>query len=197
MRDEFAPRLRDAGFKGSGLHFRRISGEIINAISLQGDKYGGRCAVNLGLHLSFLPMNWTHELPDPQKIKEVDCEFRTRLAPKRKHDYWWSYGGLLNPPSKSARHLIDTYFEFGEPLFEAFSTVEDIANMFLPSQLNGKSFLKGFGGVTVPRIALTLAKVHAHMGNTPSSAEYARIGLQNLGKAVALKSELEELASAT
>ena len=58
LKDEFAPELRNVGFKGSGRHFRRINGEVINAIWIQGDKYGRGCAVNLGLHLTFLPVNW-------------------------------------------------------------------------------------------------------------------------------------------
>ena len=110
LKEEFAPRLRNIGFKGSGQNFRRLNGEIINTINIQGHKYGGSCAVNLGLHLSFLPVNWSDQLPDVKTIKEVDCEFRKRLAPKNKGDYWWKYTGLIDSTEKKARHLIETYF---------------------------------------------------------------------------------------
>ena len=55
IKDEFAPRLRDIGFKGSGHNFKRINNEIINIINIQVNKYGGSYAVNLGLHLTFYP----------------------------------------------------------------------------------------------------------------------------------------------
>ena len=48
LKSEFAPKLRELGFSGSGQHFRRVRGEIINAINIQGNKYGNSCAVNWG-----------------------------------------------------------------------------------------------------------------------------------------------------
>ena len=58
VKAEFAPQLRGLGFSGTGKHFRHVNGEIINAINIQGNTYGDSCAVNLGLHLTFLPVNW-------------------------------------------------------------------------------------------------------------------------------------------
>jgi hypothetical protein len=89
LKTEFAPKLRKLEFIGSGQNFRRVRGQIINVINVQGNKYGGSCAVNLGLHLTFLQVCWSSALPDVHKVKETDCEFRTRLAPGGKSDYWW------------------------------------------------------------------------------------------------------------
>ena len=196
LKERFAPALRVAGFKGSGTHFRRITGEVINAISIQGSRDGKTCAVNLGLHLTFLPLNWKDELPDAAKIKEIDCEFRDRLAPAGVEDYWWEYGSLLSPPSKHVAHLYSTYFEHGEPRFRAFNSVEAVSQMFSPEQLRSGSYMKGFGGITVPRAAVTMARIWMHLGQQQRAAEYARVGLEKLGKASGLRSVLEDLAHA-
>jgi hypothetical protein len=196
LKERFAPALRVVGFKGSGTHFRRINGEVVNTIWIQGSQDGTKCAVNLGLHLTFLPLNWRDELPNVARIKEIDCEFRDRLAPAGMQDYWWEYGSLLSPPSKHVAHLYATYFEHGEPRFHAYNSVEAVAQMFSPEQLRSGSYLNGFGGVTVPRAAVTMARIRMHLGQRQLAAEYARVGLEKLGKASGLKSVLEELAHA-
>ena len=89
LREDFYPNLRECGFKGSGQHFRRVNGDVIHAINIQNNKYGGSCCLNLGIHLSFLPIAWPKDqMPDLGKIKEIDCIFRRRLAPTGKSDFW-------------------------------------------------------------------------------------------------------------
>lgn len=197
LKEEFAPKLRDAGFKGSGQNFRRINGEIINIINIQAHKYGGSCSVNLGLHLTFLPLNRAAQLPDIRKIREIDCEFRMRLAPNNKSDYWWKYGGLLHSPTKKARHLIETYFEYGEPHYKEFDEIEKIASMLSIEDIEKKDYIKVFGGITQQRGALTMARIHMRLGDIPKAREFAKIGLANLGRAVALKPAFEEILDAT
>ena len=196
LKERFAPALRSIGFKGSGTHFRRVNGEVINAIWVQSSRDGTKCAVNLGLHLAFLPVNWKAALPNLAQIKEIDCEFRDRLAPPGTEDYWWEYGSLLCPPSKHVAHLYSTYFEHGEPRFRAYETVEAVAQMFSPDQLRSGTYMKGFGGITVPRAALAMARIRVRLGQKELAAEYARIGLEELGNASALRSVLEEFTRA-
>src|SRR5690349_16195238 len=160
LKSEFAPKLRELGFTGSGQHFRRVRGEIINAINIQGNKYGGSCAVNLGLHLTFLPLNWRNVLPDPRKIKEIECEFRTRLSRDMKSGYWWKYGRALASSTKSARDLIATYLESGEPHFRRYDSIEKIASMISMDDVNQDAYLNSFGGITSVRAALTMARIH-------------------------------------
>ena len=196
LKERFAPALRSIGFKGSGAHFRRTRGEIVNAIWIQGSRDGTKCTVNLGLHLTFLPVNWQDELPNPAKIKEIDCEFRDRLAPPGMQDYWWEYGSLRSPPSKHIANLYSTYFEHGEPRFRAYDTVEAVAQMFSPEQLRWGTYMEGFGGITVPRAALAMARIRMHLGQKELAAEYARVGLAKLGNTSGLKSILEGIAQA-
>jgi hypothetical protein len=191
---EFAPALREMGFVGSGRHFRRIRGEVIHALWIQGDKYGGRCAVNLGLHLSFLPVSAEGGPPPANEIKAAECAFTTRLAPGRAIDHWWRYGGLLRSPVRSARHLIETYAESGEPLFQRYATVEAVGDMASPDALRSGWAGAGFAAATGPRLALTLARIHQHLGDETQARIYAEVGLAQLGSAKALEAPLRQIA---
>ena len=197
IRDEFAPELRSLGFKGSGQNFRRMRDDVVNTINIQGNKYGGSVAVNLGLHLTFLPVCWSGEVPDMSKIREVDCEFRNRLAPKGRTDYWWKYDGLFHVPSKKVAHLMSTYKNRGEAQFKEFDSVEKIANMLRPNEITTDGSLKLFGYVTAVRGALVMARVNRHIGKLELAREFAQAGLRNLGKATSLKPRLEEFLDAT
>ncbi len=193
LKEDFAPKLREIGFKGSGQNFRRINGEVINTINVQANKYGGSCAVNLGIHLTFLPLSVDDKMPDIKKIKEIDCEFRLRLAPKNKDDYWWKYGGLLDSPSKTINHLIKTYFTYGESQFEKYNTVDKISSLISIEEIIKKDFIDIFDGITCQRGALVMARIHEHLGNTSIAGKFAQAGLDNLGGAVLLKSAFEKI----
>ncbi|MDH5694477.1 MAG: DUF4304 domain-containing protein [Gammaproteobacteria bacterium] len=199
LKEEFSPKLREIGFKGSGQNFRRIYSPLIHTINIQGNKYGDSCCVNLGIHLEFLPITWSaSKLPDINKIKGADCEFRKRLAPNRDQDYWWKYKGeLLSNTTRSARSLIETYRKYGEPGFQNFKTVDDVLGMLSVSEIEQEKYINVFGGVVPVRGALTMARIYSHVGNVEKSVEFAKLGLKLLGRATALRSELERLASAT
>lgn len=193
LKEEFIPKLRSVGFKGSRQNFRRINGEVINTINIQVTSGGGRCAVNLGLHLTFLPSDDISKLPDVKKIREVECEFRMRLAPKNIGDYWWEYDELSGSPSEKARHLIETYFEYGEPSFKKFDEVEKIASMVSIEDIVGYNYYtKIFGCITQARVALAMARIHKHLGNISKAQDFAKIGL-DFGAGSALQPIFEEI----
>ena len=102
-RDMFAPALRADGFRGSGTNFRRVLGDVAHAIVIQGARGGGSACVELGIHFMFLP-DALERLPDPKRITTYDCEFRWRLAPEGRHDFWWSYGETSDDAVASVRH---------------------------------------------------------------------------------------------
>lgn len=197
VRDDFAPALRDLGFKGSGQNFRRIRGEVINIVNIQGNKYGGSVAVNLGLHLTFLPASGSINLPETSKIKEVDCEFRQRLVPRGRFDYWWKYDGFFGSPQKRVNHLVSTYLNRGEPRFLQFDSVEKIANMLQLDEIVCDKTYKFFGYVHAVRGALVMARVNRHIGNAELAVEFAKAGLKKLGRVTSLKPALEEFLNAT
>ncbi len=193
LKTEFAPRLRDAGFQGSGQNFRRVQGEVIHAINVQANKYGGSYAVNLGLHLTFLPLTWSRRVPDPAKIFAYECEFTTRLAPPGKSDYWWRYGGLLVKSANSARHLIETYSRYGQPQFAACDTIEKIL-----TRLSVESLRAGIEpplpGMASPLgTAVSAARVHLHRGDKAQARALAQYALANSDQVPKIKPVLEEI----
>ncbi len=193
LKDEFGPRLREIGFKGSGQNFRRINNEIINIINVQGNKYGGSFAVNLGMHLTFLPNNWSSELPDIKKLKAYECEFVMRLAPNNKADYWWKYEGIAVNPEKKARHLITTYFKYGEENFQAFKSLDDFIKIFTIERLKKDKYAGRLKDKSLVRGALTMARIYEYIGQTQNAKIFANVGLENIGKATTLKPEFERI----
>ncbi|MCM8525602.1 MAG: DUF4304 domain-containing protein [Lentisphaeraceae bacterium] len=194
IRDEFAPRLREIGFKGSGNHFRRINEEIIHCINIQGSKYGKSCALNMGVHLTFLPTTHNGSLPDLKKIKQIDCELFRRLSPKMKSDYWWKYKSFLRGPQKQAGHLIKTFFKYGEPCFQKYSTVSNLVELYKHCDLESGVYPKSdFLFPIELRGARFLAYIYQHLGDFASAHKYVKYGLANIELGLGLKEEFEQL----
>jgi hypothetical protein len=206
LRNEWIPFLTRTGLQGDRERFQRVSGEIIHAIGLQENKYGGSCCVNLGVHLSFLPLT-TGALPQTgAQVQAESCEFQWRLTPPGHTDYWWAYEqgvaahlplSMLQEensgPMEQAHHLARTYEEFGEPAFQHLSTVHQIANLIKLEDLAKEwrivpeyAFLPG-------RAGLTMARIHQYLDNHELARRFAEVGLERVGKARAVRVELEKL----
>ncbi len=151
--------------------------------------------MNLGLHLTFLPTKPLGQLPADSGVREIDCEFRTRLTPSGEGDYWWSY----DRPSaeESAETLLSTFLEVGEPQYTRYDTTEKVAAMFSLQHLEEEPYPWGFGGITVQRAALAMARVHAHLDDAEAARRFAELGLQKLGGASSLREEFEVFLGAT
>ena len=205
LRNEWKPFLTRIGFQGNGERFQRVAGEVIHAIALQDSKHGGSCCVNLGVHLSFLPLT-AGGLPQAGvQVRAESCEFQWRLTPPGYTDYWWAYeqgiaahlplsmlqeanSGLL----ERAHHLARTYETIGEPAFQRLSTVDQVANLIKLEDLAKEwrivpeySFLPG-------RAGLSMARIHQHLGNKELARKFAESGLERVGKARTIRSELEK-----
>lgn len=193
IKTEFAPRLREIGFKGSGKTFRRVSDEVIQVIHLQSDRVGERCCVNLGLQPFCVPVFATGELPNPAKLLEMDCELRWRLAPKGRADHWWQYSTWRRTPEDSVHDLVETFFEYGEPRLRQTTSLQSFCEAYPLAKLQTGEWQDALGGKSTPRTALLLARIHTHLGNQPLASEYARVGLEHLGNATLVRPELEKL----
>jgi Domain of unknown function (DUF4304) len=193
LRLEFIPALRKLGFKGSGKNFRRVHGETINAINIQGSTTATRFYVNLGLHFTFLPPAYGSEIP-AHKLKEIDCEFRWRLHAKDNWKTDWIYGTSAEESAAIARKVLRAYLDFGEPAFHRFPTAEAVANLVPPEAVRSKKWNISPLTTTEIRLLLTLARIHRHLGNTVVAREIAQIGLSRLGGATGLRGDFESLA---
>ena len=76
---DIAKRLRALGFKGSGQNYRKVAGEWVVVVNLQGSEWCDELFVNLAAHPIVIPTICDDPV-DPKKIKEYDCLFRTRVG---------------------------------------------------------------------------------------------------------------------
>lgn len=193
-RDHFAPAARRAGFKGSGRHFRRVVGEFVQTINLQGSRWSGRFAINLGLQPLTIP-DVMGKPVDPKTIKEIDCIFRRRLSNDDDADKWWDYTeerSSIEAAVKSAAHLFENR---GLDLFDALSgSASPILHLKAADLASETSSFLGFR-VSVPLTALALARFRKARGDLEEAAAFARIGLERSTPQFGHRRELEAIAS--
>jgi hypothetical protein len=96
-------------------------------------------------------------------------------------------------PQERAHHLARTYETIGEPAFQRLATIDQIANLIKLEDLAKDwrivpeySFLPG-------RAGLSMARIHQHLGNKELARKFAESGLERVGKARTIRSELEKL----
>jgi hypothetical protein len=193
LKQHLFPVLRSHGFRGSGTTFRRCRGEVIQLLNIQGARDGGSCCVNLGIHLSFLPVHVTLTLPDARKISEPDCEFRRRLAPAGEADYWWKYFRTEEAGQASVRHLVEVYQAGGVSYFDRYATFPGLFGLITPRHLVEQDYSLFPCAVVPSRAALTMARIALHLGRRDDAEEFVRIGLAAVGSEWGLKWELERV----
>ena len=188
------PVLKAEGFRASGnVVFRRKFGEVIHVLTIQGSRHGGQCCVCLGVHLLFLPVIGSGSICDPDKITEPECEFRSRLAPLGMSDFWWKYGSNEEEARLSVSSLLQIYLEVGLPYFQKFSNFpEDFTKITPDMLLNGitEPFPRN---TTMARRALALSRIYIHLGRIDEAKQFAEFGLEHVGPAIALKSEMQKI----
>ena len=191
-RDHLAPVLRDAGFKGSGRHFRRTINGFVECVSLQGSQCGGKFAINLGIQPLAIPDVMGNDV-DPRKIEEIHCAFRRRLS-ETDFDQWWPYSNLFSSKVSSATNAADMFKRSGLTYFADMTCSE--SPLLTVDPISFESGLFDFRGfkATELRMAHSLSLLRLTSGDVSSSRDFARIALEKIGSAVGLRSELIGLA---
>jgi len=196
IKQVFIPVLKADGFSGSGNTYRRVRGDVIHVVALQGSVNGERCCVCLGIHLSFLPGSGAPTTSDPTKIEEPDCEFRTRLTPSGQSDAWWPYGTTESEAKESAESICSLYQQIGAPYFDRFSSFPDDFTRVTPAMLTSQAELPFPKGGTFVRLALALARIAQRVGRNEDARQFAEAGLAKVGPAVSLKNAFKQIISA-
>ena len=194
IKGEFAPYLRAQGFKGSGQNFYRISADLVHVINLQASKYGDGFAVNLAIHPLGMKVENSMSHPEPKKLKEYECLFRTRLSKPTETDRWWKHRGFLKSPERAARSLIQLYKRYGESYFSAYSDAEALLGLFDVDALRMEKYIN-IGGQDMRngRAALVGAWLAEHLGDFSRVAELASLAEANKWKQWSYSSEVERL----
>lgn len=189
----FKPVLVADGFKVSGNVCRRIRGDVIHLLAFQGSVYGGKCAINLGIHLNFLPCVGNPQSTDQSKITEVDCEFRSRLAPDGESDKWWDYGASEAESLASVESMLQIYREVAVPYFSRFSSFPDDFVKATPAEFIAgapSGLPEGYGS---GRHALVMARIALHLGRGDEAKQYAEFGLCVAGNATGLRAAYRKI----
>ncbi len=191
LKNIFSPAMRAEGFKGSGRNFRRINGELIHIVNVQGSQYNRSFAVNLGVHLTFLPDSIGRPV-NPKKITELSCELRRRMS-KTGIDQWWGFEDNLESIKAAVSDAIRVYETHGKQYFECLGNYpHDFAQFDVISLKSDKSSLCGFNNTEVI-LALIFARIRQHEGRKADAVEFAKYGLEILGQASALKRTFEKI----
>ena len=122
LRRHLVPVVCAQGFEPSGSVFRRVQGDRIDIVSLQGSRSRRQCCVNLGVHYASLPPAGRPGgvQPTDGRFRHHDCTHRAILHEPGETDHWWSYGVDDATAEESAANLVDTYRRHAELFFEQF-----------------------------------------------------------------------------
>lgn len=179
LRTTFAPLLREHGFQGSGVTFRRLSDPVLQVIHLQGSRAGDSCCVEIGTHLLFLP-TVMEDAADPKKIADHDCEFRRRLAPIGESDCWWSYGKTDQDAALSVGHLVEPYSAIRDRDIEPYRLFPGPFALVTAETLRQGSLEHLPGATTVARAALAMARISLHRRLPGEALAFVAVGLDEL-----------------
>ncbi len=190
IRKGLAPVLRADGFKGSGRRFHKEVGPWLQVLTVQGSKWSGSFAVNLGIHHTREPDAIGNPVC-PGKMTEASCEFQRRLS-EDKTDQWWDYEANEEAMLAAVCSVSDLYIRRGR---EYFSSAIKALDSITPESLVAGAFdFQGFGTTKV-RLGLALARIRKIEGKGEQSRAFAAYGLAHLGSASALRAELTALAA--
>lgn len=194
IQSQFAPILRRDGFSGTGQRYWRVVGGQCHVVEVQGSRYGGKFAVNMGIQPMSVPLR-SGEIREPKRMRDVDCMFRRRLAIERA-DQWWDYQPHQQSMDTAARAACAVYEQVGRGQLELMAQPNSPINTLTPEAFAARSYdFKGFGNTSV-LIAWTLAHMRKAAGNSAEAHAFAQVALEEIGdKPVgsALVAELREL----
>lgn len=196
IRAHLAPVLRKDGFLGSGRTFRRVQGDLVQVINIQGSRYGGEFAVNLAIQPLAIP-DGQGNTPDPKKILEYQCELRRRMT-ESGADQWWKHGDSQEGMDNAVKAATDVYERIRRQLFERMSGPASPLYTMTPKELeSSREPLNGFG-TTAARLALVLGRMRKVAGNQADATAFAECGLRCISeRATLLRHELECLYAST
>jgi hypothetical protein len=188
IREVFAPSLRAEGFTGSGRNYRRLFGEWVQVVNIQGSNWGGRFYINLATHPIVIP-DTGGDPPNPKTILEYHCEFRRRLE-KSVADQWWEYDRSQVSMDATVKSAAAVYAEHGRRFFDPQSGVVAQLLALRACDLVSGSHRQMKLLTTDTRISFALARFWSAKAQFDVAAAFADYALSNLGRGVNLRPEL-------
>lgn len=177
-------QLKTLGFKGSGFNYVLEGSDFIYTIGIQGDRWGGQCCAEFGIHPKEIDGFGDNKL-DFKKLKYYQCEFRTRFHTKNGADQYWQYSDDTEKNIQIATQIYDYVRSKVIPVIIFFNSDEyvldrielaDLDDLYkrLPQKLAGLSII-----TTETRLAWSMTRIYEKR-NLANAKEFARYGLSTL-----------------
>jgi hypothetical protein len=193
IRSQFAPSLREDGFSGSGRTFRRLAGDMIQVVQVQGSRWGGQFAVNLGVHPTCVPVMGDQPF---QAMKPELCVFRRRLSTGGA-DQWWEYETTAESMDRALAAANRVYLDVGRAAFASLTGMDSPLRTLSPQAFaSGEFDFAGFATTDV-LMAKALAVIRLAAGEGEVAKAFGRIALDRVGSASGLKREIQALVDGT
>lgn len=175
----FAPKMKALGYK----HLSELSwnkkgeGPYVFSIAIELSRLGEYCYIEAGIHLDFIPLSYSTEVPIFEQIEPIVSMFRMRLTNTLNDRTDFIYGDdkdgaeilcdyLYWAVTDEAEAYFSHYAKFPEPF--AAVTVEDLKNDNPYGEFR-------FPGDFHP--ALQLARINLYLGNQQKANEFADYGI--------------------
>lgn len=195
LKEEFVPKLREYGFKGSGFKYiKPTDNHYIYIVSIFGDRMGKSCSLEIGVYIDFIPLH--NELIPRQKWKSLstaDCDFRKDINSPSMTGTWF-FGKSEQETRNTVRNMVTAFEKVGIPYFEQFSEFpEPFDNIQLEEIINEDIKLEKLGSPTNLRLARIMGMIHLYLGNSEESIKFAEWGLDNIGVATGLLNDFQRI----
>jgi hypothetical protein len=118
LNDEFTPLIKSFDFRGSKNNFYKRNSPWIYTINIFKDKYGGNCALNVGIHLDFVE-NQIDQLPIPSKFTIADCMISKSIEMDNGNN-WYYYGKDRNEGLETVELMASMFKKKAVPFLQKF-----------------------------------------------------------------------------
>ena len=118
LNEKFIPFIRTFGFKGSKNSYYLRYEPVIITLNIFKDKYGGNCALKLGVHLDYIE-NHLGQLPVASKFTVPDCYIHESVSMDN-GESWYYYGLTKEEGYETVDLMINMFKKRGIPFLEQF-----------------------------------------------------------------------------
>lgn len=193
VRRQLYPELFKQGFRGAGVTLRRVVGELIHVVNIQGSSSGKGGYVNLGAHLAFLPRTGLVH-GEPALVTKYQCAFRTRVNPEPYFHLFWPYGGSRAEAARNVSLLCEEFRARASQFFGQFASYPASFSGVTPSSLEAGPHPRFLAS----RSPLVWAQIALHLGSADTAHAFAKIALAKCSPAAwAYRDECKRILAAT
>jgi hypothetical protein len=172
-----APFLRGMGFRGSGQNYRKVDGDFVLVINIQGSRWGDNFYVNLGAQPIFVPAEGNADL---KTLKEYECILRRRVGQE------WPWQMSDDHFTELEAEITSTQASF----FGHAQTLRAALAVDAPENL----LRKFSSGTTEARATLHLARAASTLGHFDTAQKLVTRGVELAGDTgTILRSELQDV----